>query len=111
MLVSISIPHAEHLKTTRNYWLRVSGNQHRCEEQLRAGRTDNGRTCRDTLGRFPDLSVVEARAKRSSTSQDRAAKTRTSPATRWRACTRPQAATTGTTPPTHSSPCSEPCLP
>src|SRR5262249_61888896 len=23
----------------------------------------NGRTCRDTLGKFPDLSVVEARAK------------------------------------------------
>ena len=50
---------------------------------VREGR-NNGRTCRDTLGRFPDLSVVEARAKAFEYKPgSRAAKTRTSPATRW----------------------------
>jgi hypothetical protein len=50
---------------------------------VREGRI-NGRTCRDTLGRFPDLSVVEARAKAFEYKPgSRAAKTRTSPATRW----------------------------
>ena len=42
----------------------------------------NGRTCRDTLGKFPDLSVMEARAKASSTKpRSRAARTRSASAT------------------------------
>ena len=50
---------------------------------VREGRI-KGRTCRDTLGRFPDLSVVEARAKAFEYKPgSRAAKTRTSPAIRW----------------------------
>jgi len=53
MLVSISIPHAEHLKTTRNYWLRVSVNQHRCEEQHRAGRTDQRPDVSRYVGQVP----------------------------------------------------------